>query len=210
MIVFDSPTLQNGNGLIVSKTLSSTTRAITVTNYSHYFLNVESDITNGFGVLPPFTSQTFATRAGQTVTFTCQDATITAQAQVNEQISYSESTLEYATGLQSLSIPVYAQTVIGLKLLQDPNGGNIGAGEPSGSFRQMKNTISYWEFWNFDKQGRKLFINFTQPATGGNNDILIPGDPNGGIQGGYYSCSANYDKVYYFGADGMIQGWYQG
>lgn len=211
MIVFDTPTLQNANGnnLIVTKTLSSTTRAMTVTNYSHFFLRVDSDITNGFGILPPFTTQTFAVRPGQQVTFTCQSSTVSAQPQANEQVSFSESTLEYATGLQSLSLPVYAQTVIGLQLNEDPNSGIFPAYATAQKIL-FQNKINYFEFWNFDTSGKDLWINFLHAPTGqgGPGDIKIPADPNGGGQGGYYSTPANYDSVWVMGGAGQVVGWY--
>lgn len=209
MIVFDTPTIKAGGNLSVVKTLAANTRSLSVTNYSHYYLKVESDRSSGYGMLPPFTTQTFTVVPSQQITFTCQSNNLAAQQLVDEAISYTESPIEFATGLQSLSIPVYAQSVVSLKLLVDPNSGFVPA-SASSQVKRFSNKISYFEFFNIDTQGRKVFINFNNPTTNGANggDFQLLPDPNKMGQGAYYSCAANYDSFYYSGGDLQVMGWY--
>lgn len=102
-----------------------------------------------------------------------------------------------------------AQTVIGMKLNEDPNSGTFPAYATAQEITFL-NQINYFEFWNFDTSGKDLWINFLQPPTGhgGPGDIKIPADPNGGGQGGYYSCPANYSSVWVMGGAGQVVGWY--
>lgn len=95
-------------------TLAKTTNSITVTNFSHLNLSVGSSVTPGYGVMPPFSTQSFSVSPNEQITWQMQDASVPPASQTNEYVSYTESGLHYASGLQMLAqLPLYDITVNG-------------------------------------------------------------------------------------------------
>ena len=95
-------------------TLAKTTNSITVTNFSHLNLSVGSSVTPGYGVMPPFSTQSFSVTPNEQITWQMQDASVPPASQANEYVSYTESVLHYASGLQMLAqLPLYDITVNG-------------------------------------------------------------------------------------------------
>lgn len=118
MILFSNQELQAINPatdqpyLRKPKTMASTTRSMTVSNLSKYALQVKSDTTNQYGILPAFSSKTYAVQPAQVITFEVIANNFDAGNVNNQYVELTESQIIAESGVTPLAlIPVYVSNV---------------------------------------------------------------------------------------------------
>lgn len=180
--------------------------SIRITNQSMYGLQIKDIQGNLVDYVMPYTWQLMPIHTQQQLFLEIDPNTITSISQPYQMVSVT--TMQ---GLHAFSTGSAWQTnnnTLTTKLKMDAGSGQLSA-TSSAIYVAFQNELAFIELWNLDKDGKPIYFNFNQPATGGVDDMVLLPDPNGGGQGAYYSAAADYTGVWYVGGAGQVAGWYQ-